>query len=436
MTTGWLPLALLVGIPFAGAALGFVLWSRPRALQVWALLVSLASLAAVAALSGLPAGSFTGMTLLALLLPIAAFLSLLGQSPHEDNRAAWIMSLLLLGLGLGAMVSRDGVGLILLALILVLVGVLIHRYRAMSVYHPWQGIGTCGVGVICIVMALVMPPPVSAVALVAVCAILLPLVPFHGGHVAALAGLPGNLPAFLAFLLPALGFRSMLMLPPGMPEVAWTVLAVLGLVGALYGSLKAVAQSRIRSLLAYANLSFFSILWWYVAVARMVPVHATTYVVSIGLATSGLLLAWHAIRARYGDMDLRAIRGLARPMPRFALVFTLLALAALGLPPFGVFSGFMGMLLNPSLPVSWSLIVIIVAWLAASWYVLDLVQRLIFGRHRPELRYHDLRWAEMTSLLAIVAILTILGVAPARMLEPVASVPQARAETEVISWNR
>ena len=316
MMAGWSSLSLLVAIPVMGAALGFFIWSKPQALKIWALLVSLASLVTLAALSGQLAASGTGMPLL-VLLPIAAFLSLLGQSPHEENRAAWIMTLLLLGLGLGVMVSRDGIGLILLALILILVSVFIYRYRAMSVSHPWGGIGTYGLGVICLIVAVTAAPPVSAVAFLAACAILLPLVPFHGGYVAALAGLPGNLPAFLAFLLPGLGFHGLLTLSPGMPEGVVKTLVILGLVGALYGSLKALVQSRVRSLLAYASLSFFSILWWYVAAARIVPPQATVYLAAVSLATSGLLLAWYAIRARYGDMDLRAIRGLAHPMPRF-----------------------------------------------------------------------------------------------------------------------
>ena len=432
---GWISLALLVAIPVMGAALGFFIWSKPQALKIWALIVSLASLVMLAALSGQLAGSSTGMPFL-VLLPIAAFLSLLGQSPHEENRTAWIMTLLLLGLGLGVMASRDGISLILLVLILILVSVLIHRYRAMSVSHPWQGIGTYGLGVVCLIVALIAAPPVSAVAFLAACAILLPLVPFHGGYVAALAGLPGNLPAFLAVLLPGLGFHGLLTLHPGMPEAVVKTLVILGLVGALYGSLKALAQSRVRSLLAYASLSFFSILWWYVAAARTAPSQATVYLAAVSLATSGLLLAWYAIRARYGDMDLRAIRGLAHPMPRFAVLLTLLALAALGLPPFGVFSGFLGMLLTPSLPLSGALIVIVIAWLAASWYFLALIQRLLFGRHRPELRYEDLRLAESVSLLMVVMILTALGIAPSRMFESGTPTHQTRAATKVISWNK
>lgn len=433
---GWdLSHALPVAIALAGAVLGLACWSRPRALLAWALLVSLASFASLAALASDPAAPPVGLPFLAL-VPIVACLSLLGQPPHEDNRAAWILTLLLLGLGLGVLLSRDGVGTILLALVLSLLGSLIHRYRAMSVSHPWWGLGTCAVGVAALLAGLPASLPASAVAQLAACAILLPLAPLHGGYVAGLAGLPGNLPAFLAFLLPALGFHSLLMVLPDIPEAVAQALVILGPAGTLYGAVKALVQSRVRALLAYANLSFFSILWWYAAATRTLPTPAVIYVGAVGLATGGLLLTWYAIRVRYGDMDLRAIRGLAQPMPRFAVLFTLLALAALGLPPFGVFAGFMGLLLAPSLPLSGALIVIITGWLAASWYFLDLVQRLIFGQHRPDLRYQDLWRSEFAALLGFIVLLLALGLLPPRVLDPRLSAQQARPSMEVVTWNR
>lgn len=426
----WMVIWLPVAIPLAGAALGFAIWSKPWVLKMWALAVSLASLATLVVLPGAGAG------LLLVLLPVASFLSLLGQPPHEENRAAWIITMLLLGLGPGAMTGGDGVGLILLALVLVLVGLFIHRYRAMSGYHPWQGIGACGFGVLCVVVALTADPQTAGMALLAVCAILLPLVPLHGGYLAALAGLPGNLPAFLACLLPVLGFHGLVAVLPDLPEDVLVALPALGLVGAAYGVLKALAQSRVRALLAYANLSFFSILWWYVSVSRTVPPQAILYVGAVGLSTTGLLLAWYAIWARYGDMDLRAIRGLTYTMPRFAVLFMLLALAALGLPPFGVYAGFMGLLLAPTLPLTGGLVVIVLAWLAASWYLLDLLQRLLFGRHRTDLRYEDLHRTESASLLMLVIILLVMGLAPTRVFEPGTPASQTRVAAGGLAWNR
>ena len=263
----------------------------------------------------------------------------------------------------------------------------------------------------------------------------LPLAPFHGGYVAAFRGSPGNLPAFLAVALPVLGMHGLLGLLPQLSSGQRDVLAMAALVSASYGALKALVQSRVRLLAAYAGLSLFAVLWWYVAATRSVPPQATIYLLSIGLVTSGFLLAWHAVQARYGEVDLRAIRGLAYLMPRFSTLVFLLALAAIGLPPFGVYAGFMGLLLTPALPLSGALVVIIGALLVACWYILGLAQQLLFGRHRQDLRYQDLYPAETAALVLIVVLLAALGLVPPRALGIDAPAPRTHV-AEASAWNR
>ena len=144
------------------------------------------------------------------------------------------------------------------------------------------------------------------------------------------------------------------------------------------------------------------------------------YVSAVALATSGLLIARYVLRARYGEIDLRALTGLSERMPRFAIALLLLTVAALGLPPFGVFSGFIGMLLAPSFVLSGALAVILIVWLCASWYFVDLAHGLLFGRQRHERHHEDLRAPELASMVIILALLVALGVMPARLfdLEP------------------
>lgn len=426
---------LLVVTPLLGAAVSCVAWWAPQRLKVWSLLVTVVSLLMLIGMAGRLPVPIEGMVFL-YLLPVVAGVSLLGQPVHQDNRPAWLMTLVLLGLGLGVLISQDSVGLILLAIVLALVGVLIYRYRAMSGSLPWWGISTYSLGLVCVIVALMTAPPISSIARLLVCMMLLPLVPLHGGYVAGFVGLPGNLPAFLALLLPSLGFHGLLSLVPSLPEPVRAALVMLALTGMVYGSLKALTQSRVRLLLAYGSLAFWSILWWYVAATRTSAPQAVVYLIALGLSTGGLLLAWHAIQARYGDMEPRAIRGLVYHMPRFAVLISLLALAAMGLPPFGLFSGFMGMLLALSLTFSGALPIVIVTWLMASWYILDMVQGLLFGRQRPVLRYADLHRTEFASLVILVVILIVLGFAPSCYFESGTPTPQTFAAVEFLSWNK
>ena len=104
-------------------------------------------------------------------------------------------------------------------------------------------------------------------------------------------------------------------------------------------------------------------------------------------------------------------------MPRFAGLFSLLALAALGFPPFGVFSGFIGMVLHPDVKLPGSFALVALAWLAASWYFLDLMQRLLFGKPRTDLRYKDVRETESAALALLLVLLAVLGVMPSKWFD-------------------
>ena len=427
---------LLAAVPIMGAMLGLVVWSQPDKLKIWSVIVTVLSLLAVIGISGQLTETIEGPLFL-YLLPLAAGISLLGGPVHQQHRLACVLTLLCLGLGLGILTSQQVAGQIVLAILLGLITFLLYWHHNPFWPRSWWGIGAYGVGALCAGLAAVTGPPVSSVASLVACAILLPLVPFHHGYVSALTRLPGSLPSFIVLLLPAIGFHSLVAVIPMVPEIAVSMMTILALVGALYGSIKALAQSRVRLLLAYGSLSFFSILWWCVAVSRTIMPQAVVFLASVALVTSGLLLTWQVVRTRYGDdVDPQAISGLFRRMPQFAVLFSLLALAGMGLPPFGVFAGFMGMLLTASLTSSAALLVLMVAWLAASWYILDMVQRLLFGRERSDLRYEDLRRSELASLLIVVLIVIALGVAPASLFGIKQQPPSVGAVKESVSWNR
>jgi NADH-quinone oxidoreductase subunit M len=292
-----------------------------------------------------------------------------------------------------------------------------------------------GLGMLSVLVALISAPPISTIAVVVASAVALPLVPFHKTYIGSLTGLPGNLPAFLALLLPIVGFHALMTRLPQFPTALSQTVTVLALLGMLYGSLKALAQFRAASVVAYGGVVFQSILWWYLA-----AIHASTpsigvYVSAVGVATSGLLLAWYMLRARYGEIGLQSLGGLAQPMPKFAVAFSLLALAALGMPPFGVYSGFIGLLLVPSFMWSGGVMVVIIVWLTASWYVFALVQGLLFGPQRVMRQHEDLRQHELASLVIVLVLLVVLGVMPSRFFDFGAINALQASLLESLAWN-
>ncbi|MGQ0695556.1 MAG: proton-conducting transporter transmembrane domain-containing protein [Nitrospiraceae bacterium] len=427
---------LLAGVPLLGALISLVIWLNPDRLKLSSIIWSVISLGAMVRFSSQLVTPPEGLLPL-YLLPLAAVVSILGQPVHEDHRLSWIMTLVCLGLGVGTLTGRDLSGHFFLMALFASIMLLLYRHHTALWPISWWGIGLFALGVVCTGISFVSGPPLSSVASLLTCAILLPLVPFHKGYLTALTRLPGSLPPFIVLLLPVVGLHGLSSVMPTVPDVVSWIVSVFALAGALYGAIKALAQSRVRLLLAYGSLSFFSMLWWFAAATRTVTLHAALLVGAVGLATSGLLIAWQVIRTRYGDdVDPQAISGLASAMPQYAVLFSLLALAAIGLPPFGVFAGFMGLLLTSPLPSSVGLFITLIAWFAASWYIMQMVQQLLFGAQRPDLRYTDLLTAEFASLLMLVLALLALGLAPASLFASDQTTYQTIGVAESLTWNK
>lgn len=427
---------MLAGVPFIGAFLCLTVWSRPDQLKRASVIVTVITLGTTIALSPFLAAPPEGFLLL-YLLPLAACVSILGQPVHETHRSAWILTLVFLGLGLAILASHSVVGQLALLLLFGLVIGLLYRHHSALWPMSWRGIGVYALGAMATLISAVAEPSVSAIASLLACSVLLPLVPLHSGYFTALTRLQGNLPSFIVVLFPAVGLHGLVMVAPILPNnVAVTVMAF-AVISALYGAIKALAQSRMRLLLAYSSLSLFSMLWWFAAATGITTAWASVFVGAVSFGTTGLLLAWQVIRTRYGDdVDPQAVSGLALTMPRFAVLLSIVALAVMGLPPFGVFSGFMGLLLTSPIASPAALFAILLAWLATSWYILDAVQRLLFGQQRPDLPFEDLQQSEFASLLMVVLIVIALGVIPAGQLGSDSVPPLASAVTGLFAWNK
>ncbi|HRI49395.1 MAG TPA: proton-conducting transporter membrane subunit [Pseudomonadota bacterium] len=281
-------------------------------------------------------------------------------------------------------------------------------------------------------------------ALAVLAALMLPLFPFHGVYVMALTRLRGPYPLLLGLLMPIAGYCGLHYLLPMLPRGLLGGIRLLALLGALYGSFKALMQVKAGHLLAYAGLALLSLLWWHLAIAGTPTPQAAIYTASVALVTAGLRHALQRVKLRYGPLDedlrLDQIGGLVHSMPRFSVLLALLVMAAAGLPPFGLFSGFTMMLLHSSAALSLALVadlvVILSVWFAAAWYLCKLMQRFLFGPRRPDILHEDLMPGEVASLVIMVVVLVALGAAPLgfRSSNGMASTPYVAMERG--TWRR
>ena len=272
----------------------------------------------------------------------------------------------------------------------------------------------------------------KTIVLLLLSALLIPLFPFHGVYVAALTRAPRELTVALCVLFPVLGVCALSWGAPEIPKGFLPAVSVLAAVGALWGSIKALLQVRVSSLLSYGGLVLYSILWWHFAQVGKITPQALLYAWTVTLVWGGLLLAWDRVRVRYGDLDLNQIGGLFQPMPRFALCTGLLVMAAVGLPPFGLFFGYLGILLSPSTGISYGLFAILAAWFTSCWYLFQMMRQLLFGPHRRDLRYEDLRPVEIAVFVFVIVLLVISGGIPQDWLS--SAIIELTWKAEGIPW--
>lgn len=397
-------MALMIPIvPVLGAAIARLLSSSPLAVKWTAGSVTVVTLVGwlvtCETLASFP-------SILGLLFTVIAAVSVLGQQPERDRPHAEPIILLLLGLSLGVLRADSVIARWLLAAFLVATAVAVWRAGRLDALR----IGTIvslAVGACALPASLMTSGPPATVLLLVGCAVLLPLFPLQGGFVGSLSSLPGALPAFLAVVLPCLGWHALATAGQDVPPLVRESLVPIAIVSGMMAVIRAVAQVQLARLLASITVALLAAVWWCLGtIGTAAP--AAWYVPAVAIAASGLLLGAHLLDVRYGVRDVENLGGLARTMPRFAMLLGLLFMAAMGLPLFGVFSAFMTMVFVPSLSAP-SLFLVLLVWFIASLFLLKVWHRVFYGPPRTDLLYHDLTLLESVPFIALVLLLLTAG---------------------------
>jgi NADH-quinone oxidoreductase subunit M len=418
---GWLadaPLAALsVGVPLAGVVAALAVWGNARLVRAWCVAVAVSSLVAV----GLAAGRFaaTPLGLLpAVLLPAGAAAALLGQPAHRSHRIWWLETLVCLGLALGSLSGADTWQDACTAALVAVVMMLLLRERSSFAPVAWWGVAALAVCLAGLLLGRVADERLAPWAALAASVPLLPLVPFHAGYTASLTRLPGSTAGFLAVALPLVGLHSAATRLGDVPGDLWNGIGWLALAGAAWAAVRALVRADFRGMVAFGGTSLLSLAWWFAAgtAGPRLPA-ATVYVAGVALAAGGLLAAWQVVRSRYGDaIDPRGVGNLVQGMPKFAALAYILGLAAMGLPPFGPFTGFVQQAVELPLTAWGGLGIVLVVWLVASWYVIGMLHRVLFGPDRPALAQTDLVPQEFVALATYVVLSAAVGLLSGRLL--------------------
>ncbi len=258
-------------------------------------------------------------------------------------------------------------------------------------------------------------------------AIKVPLFPFHTWLPDAHVEAPTAGSVILAGVLLKMGTYGLVRFAfPLFPQAAQffaPALAVLAIVGIIYGALVAMVQPDMKKLVAYSSVSHLGFVVLGIAALNTQSVQGAVYqMLNHGVSTGGLFLIVGMLSDRRHTRAIAEYGGLKRVTPRLVAAFLIITLSSIGLPGLNGFVGEFLILLGtfrsePRFAVFATLGVIL-----SATYMLWMFQRINYGpvTNEKNQALPDLSRREWTVIAPIVATAVLMGVFPNLFLRPIA----------------
>jgi NADH-quinone oxidoreductase subunit M len=256
-------------------------------------------------------------------------------------------------------------------------------------------------------------------------AIKVPLFPFHTWLPDAHVQAPTAGSVILAGVLLKMGTYGFVrfafpLFPQAAAEFApW--LALLAVIGIIYGALVAMVQPDMKKLVAYSSVSHLGFVVLGICAMNVQGFQGAVYqMLAHGVSTGGLFLIVGMLSDRRHTRLISEFGGLKKVMPRLTAAFLIITLASVGLPGLNGFVGEFLIMLggfrwDPRFVVGAGLGVIL-----SAVYMLWMFQRVFYGEvtHKANAGLPDLQPREWASVLPLCAAAVLMGVFPMLFLKP------------------
>ena len=118
------------------------------------------------------------------------------------------------------------------------------------------------------------------------------------------------------------------------------LIAVLAIIGIVYGALVATVQTDLKRLVAYTSVSHLGFVVLGIFAFNTISIQGAIYqMLNHGVSTGALFLGVGMLYDRRHTHEIKQFGGLATPMPVLMSFFLFIALSSLALPPLNGFIG-------------------------------------------------------------------------------------------------
>lgn len=263
------------------------------------------------------------------------------------------------------------------------------------------------------------------IAFTAAFAIKVPMWPLHSWLPDAHVEAPTAGSVILAGVLLKMGtygfLRFNLPLFPEAAVKAAPVIAVLAVIGILYGAAVSYSQKDVKKLVAYSSVSHLGfVMLGMFALNSQGIAGAILQMINHGLSTGALFLLVGMIYEQTHTREIKVYGGLWKITPIFGTLMLIVALSSMGLPGLNGFVGEFTILLgafgSAAYGSYWYAILSAIGVILAAIYILYMFQKMFLGpageiTHHHELK--DLNWREIITLLPLLVFIFWIGIYPA-----------------------
>lgn len=255
-----------------------------------------------------------------------------------------------------------------------------------------------------------------------------PLFPFHTWLPDAHVQAPTAGSVILAALLLKMGTYGLIRFSFSLFPIAFIKLtpyiAILAVIGIIYGALLSIVQKDIKKLIAYSSVSHLGfIVLGIFALTQEAIQGSIIQMVNHGLSTGALFLIVGMIYERRHTKAISEFGGLMKVMPVFSAIFLIVCLSSIGLPGLNGFVGeflvLIGSYNSQNLNSNLYTILSSTAVILSAVYLLWLYQRVMLGPIENEKNrdVKDISKLELSYMLPILFFIVWIGVQPNTFLK-------------------